>query len=87
MYQEKREAPAISQSFAIAQIEKWPIKEPPRQRCFAPDYYDCVLAVPDAEGVEVVIAHAWDDLPAKADAPAPTVRIAGADPNISGTKS
>jgi len=85
MYQEKREAPAISQSFAIAQIEKWPIKEPPRQRCFAPDYYDCVLAVPDAEGVEVVIAHAWDDLPARADAP--TVRIAGADPNISGTKS
>jgi len=66
---------------ATAVAEGWPIKQPPGPQYIAPGYYGCALTVPGAERITIAIAHAWDDLPARTDAA--TVRIAGADPDVS----
>lgn len=61
-------------------VNNWPIKEAPSAKPIAPGYYDCVLAVPGAEGIRISIAHAWEDLPERQDAE--RIRIAGADPDV-----
>ena len=54
---------------AAAVAQGWPVKQPPEPRPrIASGYYDCVLAVPGAEGIWIAVAHAWDDLPERADA-------------------
>jgi dienelactone hydrolase len=66
--------------WAAAEAADWPREEAPREQPFAPGYYGCVLRVPDAPGIRVAIAHAFDDLPEHEGAR--RVRIAGADPDV-----
>ncbi len=65
---------------AEAAARGWPVREPPAAAPHAPGLYGCVLLVPGAEGIRVGIAHAWDDLPERADAE--RVRLPGADPGV-----